>query len=158
MKKLQDCVTGFERRKAQRGCLRMRERIFSYIKKKYKASPEYPWANDDDDAVFRHSGNRKWFALAMRVRKEKLGLLGDGYVDAVNLKIDDRVFHDALTQSPGIFPAYHMNKTHWITVLLDGTVEENKILDLIDVSFQATTSKKKKEMNTEPEAEKKYSY
>ncbi|MCI9221555.1 MAG: MmcQ protein, partial [Lachnospiraceae bacterium] len=41
-------------------------------------------------------------------------------------------------------PAYHMNKEHWITVLLDGTVEESKVCGLIDVSFAATASKKKK--------------
>ncbi len=122
----------------------MRKSVFSYIEKKYKAFPEYPWAKDDKDAVFRHSGNRKWFALVMEVGKEKLGLPGAGYVDAVNLKISDRMFHDILTREPGIFPAYHMNKEHWITVLLDGTVEEEKIFELIDTSFQATAPKPSK--------------
>ncbi len=122
----------------------MRKSVFSYIEKKYKTSPEYPWAKDDRDAVFRHSGNRKWFALVMEVGKDKLGLSGGGYVDAINLKIDDRMFHDILTREPGIFPAYHMNKEHWITVLLDGTVEEEKIFELIDTSFQATAPKPSK--------------
>ena len=62
----------------------------------------------------------------------------------INLKIDDMVFKDALMQDRGIFPAYHMNKEHWITVLLDGTVEEAKVCGLIDLSFEATASKKKK--------------
>lgn len=122
----------------------MRESVFSYIEKKYQILPEYPWAKDDKDAVFRHGGNRKWFALVMEVGKEKLGLSGKGVVDAVNLKIDDRMFHDILTREPGIFPAYHMNKEHWITVILDGTVEEDKVFDLIDISFSATAPKKKK--------------
>lgn len=51
----------------------MRDRIFAYIKKKYKATPEYPWG-EDDGAVLRHSDNRKWFALVMCVGREKLGL------------------------------------------------------------------------------------
>ena len=38
-----------------------------------------------------------------------------------------------------------MNKMHWITVLLDGTVAEEKIFELIDMSFLATASAKKKE-------------
>ena len=85
----------------------------------------------------------------MEVGKEKLGLSGDGYVDAINLKIDDRMFHDILTREPGIFPAYHMNKEHWITVLLDGTVEEEKIFELIDTSFQATAPKPSKKSSKE---------
>ena len=65
----------------------MREYIFTYIKKKYKTTPEYPWAKDNTSAVFRHSDNKKWFALAMCVDRDKLGLSGEGYVDALNLKI-----------------------------------------------------------------------
>lgn len=123
----------------------MRDKVFAYIKKKYKASPEYPWAKYDNNAVFRHSDNKKWFALVMDVRKDKLGLSGNEYIDVINLKIDDMMFRDILIQKEGILPAYHMNKEHWITVLLDGTVEEDKVYDLIDASFAATASKKKKE-------------
>ena len=121
----------------------MRDRIFAYIKKKYKADPEYPWG-EDDGAVLRHEDNRKWFALVMNIGRDKLGLTGEERVDVVNLKIDDMAFKDVLMQDKGIFPAYHMNKEHWITVLLDGTVEEGQIRNLIDLSFTATASKKKK--------------
>ena len=123
----------------------MRELIFAYIKKKYKISPEYPWAKYDSNAVFRHSDNKKWFALVMSVKKDKLGLSDFGYVDVINLKIDDMMFRDILIQKEGILPAYHMNKQHWITVLLDGTVAAAEVYDLIDASFIATASKKKKE-------------
>ena len=123
----------------------MRDKVFTYIKKKYKVSPEYPWAKYDSNAVFRHSDNKKWFALVMDVRKDKLGLSGNEYVDVINLKINDMMFRDILIHEGGILPAYHMNKEHWITVLLDGTVEEDKVYDLIDTSFAATASKKKKE-------------
>lgn len=122
----------------------MRETVFAYIKKKYKISPEYPWAKYDSNAVFRHSDNKKWFALVMGVERNKLGLSDAGYVDVIDLKIDDMMFWDMLLQKEGILPGYHMNKDHWITVLLDGTVEENMIYDLIDASFLATASKKKK--------------
>ena len=123
----------------------MRETVFAYIKKKYKISPEYPWANYDSNAVFRHGDNNKWFALVMGVEKNKLGFSESGYVDVINLKIDDMMFRDILVQKDGILPAYHMNKQHWITVLLDGTVDEAEVYDLIDASFVATASKKKKE-------------
>ncbi len=72
------------------------------------------------------------------------------YVDAMNLKIDDPFFRDTLIREEGIMPAYHMNKLHWITVLLDGTVPEERICDLIDISYMATASARKKEKARPP--------
>ena len=46
-----------------------------------------------------------------------------------------------LRKDEGILPAYQMNKEHWISVLLDGTVEKEKICDLIDISYDLTRSK-----------------
>ena len=122
-----------------------RQTVFEYIKKKYKTLPEYPWRKYDGYAVFRHSDNKKWFALVMDVQREKLGLAGTEYIDVINLKIDDMFFRDMIIQEDGIMPAYHMNKMHWITVLLDGTVPEDRVFELIDMSFLATASAKKKE-------------
>ncbi len=81
----------------------------------------------------------------MKVQRDKLGLSGTEYVDVVNLKIDDMVFLDILMKDAGIIPGYHMNKQHWITVILDGTVKRERVLDLIDMSYMATASTKKKE-------------
>ncbi len=122
-----------------------RQTVFDYIKKKYKVLPEYPWRRYDSNAVFRHNDNKKWFALVMEMQRDKLGFSGTEYVDVVNLKIDDMFFRDMIIRENGILPAYHMNKMHWITVLLDGTVAEEKIFELIDMSFLATASAKKKE-------------
>ena len=52
----------------------MREEIYRYMKKKYKAEPEFLWKRFPDYAVFRHQDNRKWFAIIMDVPAEKLGL------------------------------------------------------------------------------------
>lgn len=123
----------------------MRDSVFTYIKKKYKTEPEYPWRKYDTNAVFRHGDNKKWFALVMGVRKNKLGLDSDEYIDVVNLKMEDMFFRDMLIWQDGILPAYHMNKQHWITVLLDGTVGADQVYDLIDRSFMATASAKKRE-------------
>ena len=123
----------------------MKERLFDQIKKKYKVKPEYPWKKYPDYAVLRHSDNNKWFALVAEVESAKLGLSGDEYVPIVNLKVDDVMFRYMLIQEDGIMPAYHMNKQHWITVLLDGSVAEDRIYDLLDMSYVATASKQKKE-------------
>ena len=123
----------------------MRQTVFDYIKKKYRVSPEYPWRKYDGNAVFRHTDNNKWFALVMDVDASSLGLPGGASVDVIDLKIDDLFFRDMLIREDGILPAYHMNKMHWITVLLDGTVPDEKVYDLLDMSFLATASAKKKE-------------
>ena len=99
----------------------------------------------DSNAVFRHTDNKKWFALVMDVQGNKLGLSGSEYIDVVNLKMDDLFFRDIIIKEDGIMPAYHMNKMHWVTVLLNGMVPEKRVLELIDMSFLATASAKKKE-------------
>ena len=123
----------------------MKDSVFAYIKKNYKTSPEYLWKRFPEYAVFRHSDNSKWFALQASVPGEKLGLGGHDLIEFVNVKVDDLFFRDMLIQQDGILPAYHMNKQHWVTVLLDGTVSEKQVLDLIDASFLATASAKKKQ-------------
>ena len=122
-----------------------RKHITDYIKKKYGTKPEYLWKRYPDYAVFRHEDNNKWFALTAGVPASKLGLPGNAVVDVINLKIDDLFFRDMLVQDEGIFPGYHMNKQHWVSVLLDGTVSEQRVHSLIDMSFLATASAKKKE-------------
>ena len=107
----------------------MRQTVFDYMQKKYQVSPEYPWKKSDKNAVFRHSDNNKWFALVMNIRRDKLGLSGIEHIDVINLKINDMFYRDMILQKMGIIPAYHMNKQYWITVLLDGTVETEMLLD-----------------------------
>lgn len=123
----------------------MKDAVFTYIKKKYKVLPEYPWKRYPDNAVFRHSDNNKWFALVMEVAGDKLGMSTTDYIPVINLKADDLFYKDMLIRQDGIIPAYHMNKQQWITVFLDGSVKEEQIFDLIDASFIATASAKKKQ-------------
>lgn len=119
--------------------------LIKHIEKKYKAKPEYLWKSYPEYAVFRHSDNNKWFALVATVDRKKLGLAGEGDIDLINLKVDDLIYRDMLIREDGIMPAYHMNKQHWITVLLDGRVPKDHVLDLLDMSFMATASKQKKD-------------
>ncbi|MGI6057212.1 MAG: MmcQ/YjbR family DNA-binding protein [Bilifractor sp.] len=122
----------------------MRQEVFDYIRKQYHVSPDFPWRTSPESAVFRHEDSRKWFALVMTVSGEKVGASGPDPVDVINLKVDDMLLRDALIQEERIIPAYHMNKVHWITVLLDGTVPAERVYDLIGISFMATRSAKKK--------------
>lgn len=49
-----------------------REKLFAYVKKKYKTSPEYPWRRYLNYVVFRHEDNSKWYGLIMDIPKNKL--------------------------------------------------------------------------------------
>lgn len=122
-----------------------RQAVFDYIKRKYKITPEYPWRRDKESAVLRHVDNKKWFALIMKLKRDRLGLPGFEYLDVINLKVDDPFFRDMIIGEDGIMPAYHMNKQHWISVLLDNTVPDERVCELIDMSYMATASAKKKE-------------
>lgn len=113
-----------------------------YILKTYKIKPDYPFSDDNETAVFRHKETRKWFALLMNIHPSRLGLSGEDKIDVVNLKCPP-VLMGSLLEERGFFPAYHMNKTHWLSVALSETTDENKIKFLLDVSFQATRGKDK---------------
>ena len=49
-----------------------------------------------------------------------------------------------LTQTYGLLPGYHMNKKHWISVLLDNPVGEARILDFLDMSYDLIDNEKMK--------------
>ena len=70
----------------------------------------------------------------MQVEKSRLGLDGNTKIDIINVKCDADMV-GLLTQTYGFLPGYHMNKKYWITMLLDGTVSEAKILDFLDMSY-----------------------
>ena len=110
-----------------------REEIFEYVKKQYGTIPEYLWSSSPDSAVLRHH-NGKWYAVIMNVEKSKLGLDGDDTVEIIDVKCDPEMT-GMIIQTYGFLPGYHMNKQHWITILLDGTVGESKILDFLDMSY-----------------------
>lgn len=115
----------------------------SYITRTYGAEGEYLWARYPNYAVFRHSENRKWFAVMMEIHKEKLGLPEGGMIEVLNLKCNP-ILIGSLRIEAGFFPAYHMSKTSWITVALDGSAEEEKIKWLLDLSYNLTLSGKKR--------------
>lgn len=120
-----------------------RDELEAYIGETYNAQADHPWAKYPRDEVFRHSSNGKWFALVMEVSKARLGLAEGGSLDVVNLKCDP-ILIGSLRGRPGFFPAYHMNKDSWITVALDGSVEQAEVKALLDMSFELTRVKVKK--------------
>ncbi len=98
-----------------------------------------PWEKHTH-TVYRHPSNKKWFAVAMNIHKKLLGIVGEGYIDVVNLKCDPMIIPDLIAEGI-VYPAYHMNKTYWITLPLDGTKDENTVKWLLNISYDLTRKK-----------------
>ena len=114
-----------------------RAELARYIAEIYNTQGEKAWAQSPTDTVFRHGHNRKWFAIIMDIPREKLGLPGVGILSVVNVKCDPRLI-GSFREEPGIFPAYHMNKAHWLTIALDGSADGEKLKCLLDMSYELT--------------------
>ena len=117
-----------------------KKELEKYILDTCGVSPEYPWTKYPFFSVFRHASNNKWFAVIMTIDKSKLGVNEDGQIDVVNLKCDANIV-PSIWEQKGIFPAYHMNKEHWLTVALDGSATDNNLKFLIALSFDLTDKK-----------------
>ena len=109
----------------------------SYIQTTCGVTAEHPFTRYPDVSVFRHSRNQKWFAVTMQVNAKKLSLPRNDTVWIANLKIAEEI-RDSFLHQKGIFPAYHMNKKHWVSALLDGSVDCETLTFLLDVSYDLT--------------------
>ncbi len=114
-----------------------------YIADTYGVNADYPWMDKPEFAVYRHKSSKKWFGVIMTIPASKLGLEGDYNVDVINLKCDPLLI-GSLHKEKGIFPAYHMNKAYWISVLLDGSADDETIEWLLNLSFDLTKNDKKR--------------
>ena len=118
-----------------------KQQFLDYCLNKYSTSPDYPFDEDFETAVLRHADNRKWYAIVMRVSRCKFGFESDEIIDVVNLKLPTEIF-GSFGASDGVYPAYHMNKLHWISVLLPDAPAD-VVAFLTNASFEATKTKSK---------------
>ena len=114
-----------------------RDSLLEYIAQKYHTIPEYLWTSAPEYAVLRHKKNRKWYAIIMNVTPDKVGLQGMDLIDILDIKGDPDMIATLISQK-GFYPAYHMNKQHWITIVLDGTVSDETIYQMLDISYELT--------------------
>ena len=120
-----------------------RQELTDYIFDAFSVEADYPFPRDDVSCVFRHTDNRKWFGIMMKIPYRTLGMNRDGETDIVNVKCD-LVLMGSFRGRPGFRPAYHMNKDKWITILLDGSAGREEITALVDMSFRMTETKLRK--------------
>ena len=119
-----------------------KQEFLEYCLDTYGTSPDYPFDEDFETAVLRHTDNRKWYAIAMRVSRRKFDFDSDDVIDVVNLKLPTEMF-GSFGVADGVYPAYHMNKRHWISVLLPDAPDD-VVQFLVNVSFEAAKAPKKK--------------
>ena len=124
-----------------------KQQFLSYCLSTYGTPPDYPFEEDFVTAVLRHANNRKWYAIAMRVSRRKFGFDSDEIIDVVNLKLPTEMFGSFGTDD-GVYPAYHMNKLHWISVLLPDAPDD-VVQFLVNASYEATKDKRKRRKTAE---------
>ena len=115
-----------------------RSDLIRFIHHEYAVEADYPWAKHPTYAVFRHRNNQKWFCLLMTVRANVLGLPEGSNVetDIINVKVRPELV-GAIRSIKGILPAYHMNKEHWVSVVLRD-VDDDLLQQLVSSSFVLT--------------------
>ena len=110
------------------------KQILKYVKDKYESEPEYLWEKFPDNAVCRHSDNKKWYLAILTVKKSRLGFDTEEEVEVVDLRADADKLPEMIKQK-NIYAGYHMNKKHWISVILDNSMKTKDIFELIDHSY-----------------------
>lgn len=114
--------------------------VIDYIRKTYANEPEFLWEKFDDTAIWRRSDNKKWYAVIMTLAKKKLGLQSDETAEIIDLRIEPENMQSTLDYKT-FFLGYHMNKKHWITVILNGSEDDEKIFKMIDTSYRLALKK-----------------
>ena len=109
--------------------------IINYIKNKYGDELEFLWGKSPKNAVVRRKSSNKWYAVILTISKRKLNLDSDEIIEVINIHNSPEEI-EKLVDYKKYFPAYHMNKKHWCTICLDGTVELKEIYKLIDISYE----------------------
>ena len=120
----------------------IRKKYIDFLYSEFSETGDMPWSDDGDvsSTVYRCS-NGKWFALVMEIKFKNLGFESDERVWAVNLKADAEKI-PGITDKKSIFPAYHMNKKYWITVLLTSVTDFENLCNLTKRSYELVSAKK----------------
>lgn len=99
---------------------------------------DFPWENGKFDGrdyeVFRKPSG-KWFALIMEIGFKKLRIQSDEKIRVVNLKAESDEI-GRIVDGMTVFPAYHMSKRHWITVVLSERTGLSRALELTRRSYE----------------------
>lgn len=108
--------------------------VIAYVRNTYGNEPEYLWKKFPDNAVVRRNDNQKWYAAILTVSRRKLNFDSDELAEIIDLRIRPEDMEDTIDNIKYL-PGYHMNKKHWYTICLDGSVSAEEIYQRIDESY-----------------------
>ncbi len=111
--------------------------VINYVNDKYQEKLEFLWKDEDKCAVFRHQNPKKWYGVVMSISGEKLGVKDKKEIEIIVLKIEPLVL-EQLVDNDKYFRGYHMNKKHWLTIILDGRIPLSKVLQFVNNSYNIT--------------------
>lgn len=109
-------------------------RLADWIASEWGDPIDYPFEKHPQYASYRVSG--KWYALIFPLKLEKLGFSGaiaEREVEVVNLKVEPTEIANLLSKD-GIFPSYHMSKKSWVSVVLDDSLSDEELWELVTQS------------------------
>lgn len=109
--------------------------VIKYAKEKYNDDVEYLWKKFPDNAICRRKDNKKWYFAILTVGKDKLGFESKEKVEVIDFRETTEEI-EKLIDNKKYFAGYHMNKKHWLTILLDGSVTIDEIYERIDKSYK----------------------
>ena len=110
------------------------DRIVSQIRNEFNETPEYLFEKFPGWAAVRHAGSGKWYAVLLDT--EIQDETGSRHVQLIDLHCEAAAVPDDM--KAGILPAFHMNKKTWISVIADDTCSDERIMDLVRMSWQST--------------------
>lgn len=121
---VKNCFTSLDYRKI----------LLDYVKETYGTIPEEPW-EDNNHATIKTTNTKKWYGIFMSIPYKTLGLDKSGKIDVLNVKLNPDLIEN-LIDKKHFFPAYHMNKKYWISIVLNSDVDLDLVKSLIDESFK----------------------
>ena len=109
-------------------------RLAKWISQTFDDQPEFVFKRLPDYAVFRESGSQKWYGLVMNIPRSRLtnkkARASEERVDIIDLRCTTDQRSHLLTHQ-GIHPGYHINKKNWLSVVLDDTIPDHKLFQLV---------------------------
>lgn len=105
-----------------------KQEIIKYCATLPSTFEDYPFPDDNITVAMKHIKNKKWFALIMEVK-------GELYL---NVKTDPNYSELLRSSYDYIIPAYHMNKEHWNTIIINDKVDVSLVEELIEQSYELT--------------------
>ena len=116
------------------------ESVIEYARNTYGDELEFLWEKFPKNAILRRKDNRKWYAALLTISKSKLGAFPDEEIEVLDLRAAPEAIPD-MVDGKRVFAGYHMNKKHWITLPLDGTLPAEEICAMLDTSYALAKGK-----------------